>query len=124
MASNVTEPLIEVSPTLQDPHPLVAAAFRRLSQTRAGRDGYAKCREGASCLAVHVAPSSVDRALRIMDALLKSCEARGFPVEVTDIARFDARGTRINAGVPINKTRLLIHGQWVTVKTTHSGRGE
>ena len=48
------EPLIAVSPTLQDPHPLVASAFRRLSQARADRYGHAKRREGASCLAVRL----------------------------------------------------------------------
>src|SRR6187455_1786739 len=34
--AGATEPPIAVLPALQDPHPLVAAAFRRLSQARAG----------------------------------------------------------------------------------------
>lgn len=35
------------------------------------------------CLDVHVSPGSLDRALRIMDALLKALEVRGVSVELT-----------------------------------------
>ncbi len=38
-----------------------------------------------SCLDIAVSPDSLDRALRIFDALLKALEAAGLTVEVTPV---------------------------------------
>ena len=54
-------------------------------------------------LNIHVTRSSLDRALRIMDALLKALEKRGFSVEVI----LDGRNP---------KTKVLIGGDAVAIR--------
>ncbi|MBX3201759.1 MAG: hypothetical protein KF894_26720, partial [Labilithrix sp.] len=76
---------IQVADTLEEPHELVAMSVVALRKSKPGDDGIVRCRD-RRCLAVEVAPKSADRALRIMDALIKALTARGLNVEVLDTA--------------------------------------
>jgi len=76
---NLPENLIVVEPTLSSPHPHVARTRKWLRLAEPGDYGLLHSRE-QGCLAVHVGPRSLNRALRIMDALIKGLEARGYPV--------------------------------------------
>jgi len=77
---------IQVAEQLMDPHPEVRKLAKSL---RAEQFGNAQ-RPGIRSpnvrprLDVSVYPSSVDRALRIMDTLLKAFDARGWSVEVDE----------------------------------------
>lgn len=72
---------IRVSDQLATPHPLVEQTLRSLGSAKA--DGEGRVRPKAKgCLDVCVAPESVDRAMRIMDALIKALEHRGHAVSV------------------------------------------
>lgn len=73
---------IKVADELRDPHPLVQCAARLLK--RAGLRVRAEVLTTTRCLDVVVSPPQLDRALRVMDALLKALEARGYEVEVTE----------------------------------------
>lgn len=73
------ENLIVVEPTLSSPHSLVARTRKWLRLAEPGDYGLPHSRE-QGCLAVHVGSRSLSRALRIMDALIKGLEARGYPV--------------------------------------------
>jgi hypothetical protein len=75
------EEAIRVRPLLDDPHELVALSAAALRKTKVDDDGIARCR-GRRCLAIEVAPESLDRALRIMDSLLRALEVRNLRVEV------------------------------------------
>jgi len=72
---------IEVPATLDSPHPLVAETQQALTGAGTDEDGMLKPRTKRR-LIVRVAPPSVDRALRIMDALLKALATRGLEVHL------------------------------------------
>lgn len=67
---------IEVQPELKDPHPVVARTAASLRGARADEHGRVTPR-AQRALPVTVAPSSVDRAMRVLDALVKTLESRG-----------------------------------------------
>jgi hypothetical protein len=73
---------IAVADVLTNPHALVAGAARLLK--RVGLQARAQVLATTKCLDIVVSPAQLDRALRIMDALIKGLEARGYEVEVTD----------------------------------------
>jgi hypothetical protein len=73
------EPIL-VDEVLAQPHPLVVESRPLLERHKQGTAHPSTTRR---CLAVHVSPTALDRALRLMDALLKALEQRGFPVDVT-----------------------------------------
>lgn len=82
-AENLDENRIEVPDQLIDPHPLVAKAAKSLDAGRADTQGIVAPRAKPR-LDIRVSRPCLDRALRIMDALCKALEARGYPVEVDD----------------------------------------
>jgi hypothetical protein len=107
---------IVVAATLEQPHKLVTSASRLLGRAKANEDGLVTSRE-KRCLDVSVSPALLDRALRILDALVKACEQRKLRVEVTDVVRFDERGyRRTNADVPPNTTRVLVDEEWISFR--------
>lgn len=73
---------IRVFEELREPHPLVASAARLLK--RAGLRARSEVLATTKCLDIVVSPQQLDRALRVVDALLKALEARGYEVEVTE----------------------------------------
>jgi len=70
---------IRVSEHLTEPHPLIERTLRSLEAARPGESGLVRPR-ASRCFAVAVAPSSVERAVRILDALVKSLERQGYVV--------------------------------------------
>jgi hypothetical protein len=98
--------VIVVAETLENPHPLVRSAKayfgRRNPPLRSHLD-------------LSVSPESLDRALRIMDALIKALVARGLPVEVTELKVHTSGGYRYEDRSPdSNATRVQVDGEWVT----------
>ena len=92
---------IEVHDQLRRPHPLVQAAGAALSKSRSWERPATAAGSGDNktepVLDVRVSPAARHRALRIMDALLKALEARGYQVS--------ARGVTIEGElVPISMT--------------------
>lgn len=72
---------VRVSARLTQPHPLVELTRKYLEKEKPSHDSPLIC-GGERHLDVHVAPKSVPRAMRILDALIKAAEARGFSVAV------------------------------------------
>lgn len=64
-------------------HPLVARTEKSLRDAKLNDRSLAEPR-AKNCLDVQVSRESTDRAVRILDALLKALEARGFSVTVKD----------------------------------------
>jgi hypothetical protein len=78
-AEKKPEERIRVADELTDPHSLVSRTLRSLQAARVGDNGLARPR-ASKCLAVLVSPAAFDRAGRILNALIKALEARGYPV--------------------------------------------
>src|SRR5256885_13996917 len=76
------EQRIRVADELVSPHPLVAEAGALLAKAKPNKEGLV-ARGDRRCLDVHVSPALLDRALRILDALLKALEQRGHSIETT-----------------------------------------
>lgn len=78
---------IIVPEVLADPHPLIVRTEKSLRSARVDEEGLVSPR-AKRALRVRMAPASIDRAMRILDTLVKDLEERGFKVE----ARVDDRG--------------------------------
>jgi hypothetical protein len=74
---------VTVPETLTDPHPLVARTQKSLESAKLDPKGLVRPRAKGT-LDVAVSPMSVERAMRIMDALLKALESREMEVVITD----------------------------------------
>ena len=83
-----------VARTLRNPHPLVESTRLALSQGSVDDYGRLHAPAGAQCLNVRVSNNSLRRALLIMDAVLKSLEARGYSIEI-EIGKEGSRTTRV-----------------------------
>lgn len=90
---------ITVPAVLESPHPLVERAARSLSNAKVEDNGILRPR-AQKRVDIRVSPGSRDRALRIMDALIKALEARGMPVTLTEdgqsMTRVEVLGETLN----------------------------
>lgn len=96
-AERSTERIV-VGPSLDNPHPLVSRSAKLLAKAKPF-DELVSSRAGG--LHINVAPPRVERALRIMDALIKALAARGLTAEVTPPDPKDGDRSR---------TRVEVHG--------------
>ncbi len=80
-AEKMPENKITVPPSLDSPHSLIAMTQRSLMGAKADDRGLKQPR-ARGCLDVHVGPDSIDRAMLIMDTLVKALESRGFDISV------------------------------------------
>jgi len=83
---------IEVAETLEEPHRCVAETEKSLRKARVGARGYLVSKS-VRCLDLRVSEASLDRALRVANALVKALEDRGFAVEPTGNG---GSGTRVD----------------------------
>jgi hypothetical protein len=91
-----------VAETLIDPHPLITASMKVLRSFDAARS--APARQTDRCLAISVGPPLLERALRVMDALLKAYEARGHRVDIRVMKDTShGRGPKYVTGVQIGE---------------------
>lgn len=74
---------VVVPEKLDTPHPLVERTERSLRSSAADNEGLVRPK-AKGCLHVAVGTETIDRAMRIMDALLKAIEERGMRVTVKD----------------------------------------
>jgi hypothetical protein len=74
--------VIAVDPSCHLTHPLIRDAATELRSGRLDRDGILRTPKG--CLDVRVSRDSVTRALRILQALVRALESRGYAVDIKD----------------------------------------
>jgi hypothetical protein len=111
--SDARSPVV-VDETLIDPHELVARTERRLRRAKV-REGVVSGRR-LGVLNVSVAPESLDRALRICDALLKALEATGLEIEVTGPVEPDRDDWGVNRNEHLDQvTRVRCREEWLTL---------
>ena len=110
-----------------EPHDLVVRARKHLTDRKPGHDGLVRKSTG-SCLSVCVAPASLDRALQLMDAVLKRSEARGHRVELhLPPAKEPTPGRLVYSPKPEPPecvTRVLIDGEWIVLHLVERCRVE
>jgi hypothetical protein len=104
-------PPIIVPGELRSPHKLVAEASRLL-RGRKPDAGLISC-WSTRCLDIAVAPESLGRALRIMNALIRALEERGLQVEVTRPLSYEQERDRREGEPPSNATRVMVSGEWI-----------
>lgn len=81
-SEKLLENRIVVEDALKDPHPLIAGTLRYWEK-RVPNDEYDDREERDSLPDIEVSDRSLNRALRIMDAVLKAVESRGYQVKVS-----------------------------------------
>jgi hypothetical protein len=74
---------VSVPKTLIDPHPLVTKTEKSLRTAKPDDRGILRA-SGPETLSAVVGPDSIDRAMRILDTLIKALEKRGMKVKVDD----------------------------------------
>jgi hypothetical protein len=89
----ISLPKIEVPEHLRGCHPLISATRKAIETGRAREDHLVKT-TAPDMLDVVVSKSGLHRALRLMDALIRACEARGWKVNASK----DGRATKIAVG--------------------------
>lgn len=80
-AEKMPENKIIVPASLDSPHPLITMTQRSLIGAKVDARGLKQPR-ARGCLDIHVGQASIDRAMLIMDTLVKALETRGFDISV------------------------------------------
>jgi hypothetical protein len=80
-AEKMPENKITVPLSLDSPHNLIVMTQRSLIGAKVDARGLKQPR-ARGCLDIHVGPDSIDRAILIMDTLVKALETRGFDIAV------------------------------------------
>jgi hypothetical protein len=99
---------IVVPETLIDPHPLVRSSAPILRRAKFGERPMAAER----CLDISATGDALNRALRVVDSLIKALEARGYEVDVTEPKAADGDPYRSNRGTP-SRTGVRIGDSFV-----------
>ena len=100
---------IHVSSQLESPHPLVERTLKSLQSTAKHELGLVRPK-AKQCLDIVVSRPNIDRAMVIMDALVKALEGRGYPISVREDD--GTRGTAVTVldeAVHIQLKELLDH---------------
>jgi hypothetical protein len=75
-------PEIVVADVLADPHPLVVHTIRALRRVKPTKEGFLPRTANADYLDVRVSLDTVDRTMRVLDALLKALDERGITIGI------------------------------------------
>ena len=105
---------VVVPEILSEPHPLVAKTVKAFRGGKSQHDGYFMAKT-PDCLAVHTTMGSIDRALRIYDAVIKAIEECGYVVEVQ-------KYKRENYSDPQYRTVVLIDNESVEIVISETTR--
>jgi len=105
--------IISVPESLLDPHRLTARSQAALENSKPDERGIIVLRN-KSCLDIRVTRVSIDRACRIMDALLKALNARGYRVTVGEgnkaktVVMVDGEALEIGIDEKISRTNHVL----------------
>lgn len=108
-AEAIAENLIIVPDKLISPHPLIRATKAAFNQKTTDSFGRIRPKREPNTLNLSIGPNSIERAMKIMDALLKALEKRNFPVRVVDDKKYwNSRGEY--------RTEIVILGEPVEIR--------
>ena len=105
---------IIVPKTLVDPHPLVKKTEKSLRTGKQDERGIVRAYDPGT-LYVVVGSNSIDRAMRILDSLIKALEKRGMKVKVEDTEIRDSQYYSYRRSFGQRKTLVSVLGEWVEI---------
>jgi hypothetical protein len=108
------ESQIIVPKTLIDPHPLVVKAEKSLRSAKPDDRGILRA-YGPGVLSVVVGPNSIDRAMRILNTLIKVLEERDMKVKVENIQTQESQYYSYGKSFVQGKTLVPVLGEWVEI---------
>jgi hypothetical protein len=108
-----SHPAIVVPDTIEVLHPLLIRYVPRLRAKREDRDIWRE----TDCIAIHVSREALDRALRVMHAILVALDERGIAVEVT-------RPTTEHGQIVPSRTIATVGGSRLAIGLTEEIRTE
>ena len=120
VAAEKAKAAIVVAAKLVKPHPLVAAASSALRANN--RRSTFDSAPDARCLDIEVSPASLDRALRIMNALVGAFDERSLRVEVVDAKTAEARGYRRGRREARGATCVRVDDEWIVFGLSERGK--
>ena len=124
-AEKLPENKITVPSSLDSPHSLIAMTQRSLMGAKVDDRGLKQPR-ARGCLDVHVGPDSIDRAMLIMDTLVKALESRGFDISVAKEPPFSTSVSVMDEIIPfvlnedLNRTEKKLTAAQRKEKEEHS----
>jgi hypothetical protein len=122
----IPQPIV-VSEVRENPHRLVKLSARYLQRAHPREDGLLSARR-SSCLDICVSPTSLDRALRIADALLRALEAADLPVEIAPLEESPQQRPSYYGRLeepprpPLRITRVRCDDEWINFSLTERAR--
>ena len=126
-AEKLPENKITVPSLLDSPHSLIAMTQRSLMGAKADDRGLKQPR-ARGCLDVHAGPDSIDRAMLIMDTLVKALESRGFDISVAKEPPFSTSVSVMDEIIPfalnedLNRTEKILTAAQRKEKEEHPWR--
>lgn len=108
------ESQVIVPKTLIDPHPLVAKTEKSLRTAKPDDRGIVRA-YGPGTLCAVVGPNSIDRAMRILDTLIKALEKTGMKVKVEDTEIQGSQYYSYGRNFAQGKTIAPVLGEWVEI---------
>ncbi len=109
-----TERPVIVPKTLIDPHPLVVKTEKSLRTAKPDERGILMA-HGPGTLSVVVGPNSIDRAMRILNTLIKALEKREMKVKVEETAIQGSQYYSYGRSTTERKTLVSVLGEWVEI---------
>jgi hypothetical protein len=114
---------IAVADTLRAPHPLVRGTAEAIRRAGKAATDWVSC--GKGCLDMQVTRATADRALRIMDAVVKAFHERGWPVAIETDYPFKAYATILGQRVPFGireRIKKVANEPAKAVRSTYDGK--
>jgi len=108
------ESQVVVPKALIDPHPLVAKTEKSLRTAKPDERSILRA-SAPGTLSVVVGPDSIDRAMRILDTLIKALEKRGTKVKVEDTEIQGSQYYSYGRSFAQGKTLFFVLGEWVEI---------
>ena len=105
---------ITVKQTLSSPHPIIARTRDRLKSRKA--DEYGMIHSGDDCVDIRISPANYKEVLRVLDALFKWFEKKGYEIDVS--ARY---GTYIK--IDDEEIQIAVEEKSTVIKTTLVNNG-
>ena len=108
------ESQVIVPKTLIDPHPLVAKTEKSLRTAKPDDRGILRA-YGPGTLSAVVGPNSIDRAMRILNTLIKALDGREMKVKVEDSEIRGSQYYSYGRSFAQGKTLVSVLGEWVEI---------
>ncbi|WP_435791424.1 hypothetical protein [Clostridium sp.] len=119
---------ITVKQTLTSPHSIIARTRDRLKSQKP--DEYGMIHSGNDCVDIRISPANYKKVLRVLDALFKWFEKKGYEVDVSSrygtYIKIDEEEIEIavKEKSTVTKTTLINNGYWIRTEREYTPSGK